>query len=267
MITYPIGFFASGLDADATAYIEAINDAGGTVSSTVQDGIYSMFTNLKAAGLYNKLWAMWPIIGGNADSHKINAINPGTRDLTFSGGWTHNSNGALANGTDAYAATGYVVKDNYGLTGTAWGWYNTNPVNPTGEAYIGSIYNTSPQRWASVQRSSGRLDWGANSRGNITYAVNQLGSTIISGGYPTGYVSWTIDDTYQGSGILDTDPVYADNPYEQYLGAMNLNGSAYGFVADRYVFAFISQTLTQSEQYDMQDQINGINSVQNRNTY
>jgi hypothetical protein len=53
--------------------------------------------------------ALYPFVGGSDASHKYNLKDP--RDLNaayrlvFSGGWTHSANGALPNGTNAFADT------------------------------------------------------------------------------------------------------------------------------------------------------------------
>ena len=97
-----------GGDADADAYIFAVVTAGGTVDATIEAAVDTLFVDLKAAGLYSKMSFMHPYVGGVADSNKINAINPGTNDLTFTGAFTHNSLGTLATTQTAVANTGWV---------------------------------------------------------------------------------------------------------------------------------------------------------------
>lgn len=95
----------SAMDADALAFINAI----GTLTTLQQDAIYSLVGDLKLYGVWTKMKAIYPFIGGTASSHKFNLKDP--RDLnaafrlTFSGGWTHASTGALPNGSNGYANT------------------------------------------------------------------------------------------------------------------------------------------------------------------
>jgi hypothetical protein len=53
--------------------------------------------------------AVYPMVGGTANSHKFNLVNPVDTDaayrLVFNGGWTHSATGALPNGSNAYADT------------------------------------------------------------------------------------------------------------------------------------------------------------------
>jgi hypothetical protein len=53
--------------------------------------------------------ALYPFVGGTAETHKFNLINPLDTNaafrLAFNGGWTHDSNGVTPNGTNGYANT------------------------------------------------------------------------------------------------------------------------------------------------------------------
>jgi len=59
-----------GGDDDATAYINAIISGGGTLSTPQQTAINTFFVDLKADGIYNKLYFMHPFLGGVANSNK-----------------------------------------------------------------------------------------------------------------------------------------------------------------------------------------------------
>lgn len=277
MITLPIGFYASvaagtggtgGYDPNAQAYINAVLAAGGTLNTTTQDAVNMLFLGLKATTIYNKLWSMFPIVGGTEAAHAINALNPGTRDLTFVGGWTHGPTGAEGNNTNTAARTGYIPQNNYGLSGTSWGWYNNKSVTLVGERYIGALNNIGPQKWMSVQLSSGRTDWGADSVLTLDLSGGQTGMYILSGGFPaSNNLSATKNDNYFGSGTYNTSATYADQPYELYMGALNLDNSVYGSTDQRFAFYFIGTTLTQNEQETLSYIINNFQAMIGRNSY
>ncbi len=92
-------------DADAQAFI----DAASITDATQKDAINTLVIALKDGGVWVKSLALYPMVGGTAAKHKFNLKDP--RDLnaafrlTFFGGWTHGANGALPNGTTAYADT------------------------------------------------------------------------------------------------------------------------------------------------------------------
>ena len=115
MIPLPVGFMSSGPDKDATNYIDAILAAGGSLTSFDQYSINTLFSDLKAAGLYSKIDVMYPFMGGNAAANAINAKNNPTYNLTFNGTWFHNalgSRGTDANGNTSYANTNWSLNDN-----------------------------------------------------------------------------------------------------------------------------------------------------------
>ena len=92
-------------DADALAFVTAAS----ITNTTQQSAINTLVTQLKGYGIWTKMKAVYPFVGGNASAHKFNLIDP--RDLnaafrlTFSGGWTHSATGALPNGSNAFANT------------------------------------------------------------------------------------------------------------------------------------------------------------------
>ena len=95
------------LDADAQAFITAT----GITDLTQKIAINNLVLGLKSNNIWSKMSAIYPFVGGTATTHKFNLKNPldtdGAFRLVFSGGWTHSSNGALTNGTNAFAETNY----------------------------------------------------------------------------------------------------------------------------------------------------------------
>jgi len=92
-------------DADAIAFI----DAAAITDLTQQSAINTLVISLKTNSLWTKIKAAYPLIGGTSSSHKFNLKNPLDTDaayrLTFSGGWSHDSNGITGNGLNSYCHT------------------------------------------------------------------------------------------------------------------------------------------------------------------
>jgi hypothetical protein len=88
-----------------TAWIAAT----GETDLTILGALNTLESDLTTYGLTSKMKALYPFVGGTAAKHKYNFMDARDLDaafrLTFSGGWTHSSNGALPNGTNAYADT------------------------------------------------------------------------------------------------------------------------------------------------------------------
>lgn len=95
-------------DGDSTAP-KAFIIAANITDATQISAIYSLAFGLQQYGLWSKMKAIYPMVGGVASSHKYNLKDPRDLDaafrLQFNGGWTHSSTGALPNGTNAYANT------------------------------------------------------------------------------------------------------------------------------------------------------------------
>ena len=93
-----------GNDADAQAFITATGISGTNATATNQ-----LVIDLKAANIWTKMKAIYPMVGGTATAHKFNLKNPLDTDaafrLSFIGGGTHSSNGYQPNGINAYANT------------------------------------------------------------------------------------------------------------------------------------------------------------------
>ena len=103
-----VGTIPTPGDPDANAYISAVTTAGGSLSGAEETAIQDFYVGLKADGIYSKLYTMYPFIGGVANSNKINALNPGTNDLTFTGTWTHSVSGSFGiRNVSTYADTGF----------------------------------------------------------------------------------------------------------------------------------------------------------------
>lgn len=96
---------SASTDRDAAAFLEA----AGIYKSDERKAIYELVRLLKQYGLWSKMKAIYPFIGGTATTHKWNLKDPRDLDaafrLTFSGGWTHNSSGALGNTTNTVSDT------------------------------------------------------------------------------------------------------------------------------------------------------------------
>ena len=91
----------SSVDPDAQAFITA----AGITNPTQQTAINTLVVSLKANGLWTKMSAIYPFVGGTATSHKWNLKDTTQYQITWIGGVTHNANGITGNGSNAYGDT------------------------------------------------------------------------------------------------------------------------------------------------------------------
>lgn len=73
---------------------------------TEQTAIGNLKSDLINSGLWDKMWVIFPFIGGTSLSHSINLKDPRNLDVArrmrWFGGITHDSNGVKGNGIDGY---------------------------------------------------------------------------------------------------------------------------------------------------------------------
>jgi hypothetical protein len=116
-----------GLDTDATAF----SLAAGLTDTTQKSAVNTLVKDLKRYGLWTKIKAFYPFVGGNAESHRLNLVNTQIYSLTFSGGWIHDSNGVKSNGSNTIADTQLNLRSAFGANSTEhnFGIYiNDNPI-------------------------------------------------------------------------------------------------------------------------------------------
>jgi hypothetical protein len=130
------------LDPDAQAFLTA----AGITNLTIINAINNLVLDLKGYGIWSKMKAIYPFVGGTASTHKWNLKDPqdtnGAFRLVFSGGWTHSANGALPNGTNAFADTFFNLST------------QTTSTNVSGGAYIRDNAITAGASFGAVQNSS-----------------------------------------------------------------------------------------------------------------
>lgn len=108
-------------DLYAEAYLAEVLNQGGTgITPTVSAATKTFFNTLVNNSLWNKLDALYPYVGGTANSHMLNAVDPRDLDaayrITWYGGMGHDSNGITPNGSNAFGNTHYIPDNNF--TGT-----------------------------------------------------------------------------------------------------------------------------------------------------
>ena len=94
-------------DPDAGAFINATGIGG-----IEAEAINSLVNELKAGNVWSSILALYPYVGGTAQTCKFNLINPQDTNtayrLTFAGTWTFDSKGATPNGAGGTYADTYV---------------------------------------------------------------------------------------------------------------------------------------------------------------
>jgi hypothetical protein len=129
-----------GIDPSAQAFITAA-----VITDPTQiTAINNLVVGMKADGIWTKMKAIYPFVGGTASTHKYNLKDPRDLDaafrLVFNGGWTHSSNGATPNGTNGYADTKLNAIGNLTNNNMHISYYVRNyTLSVSGKVLIGSV--------------------------------------------------------------------------------------------------------------------------------
>jgi hypothetical protein len=228
------------LDGDAEAFI----NAAGITDATQISAINTLVISLKNQGLWTKMYAIYPFVGGTATTHKFNLKNPADTNaayrLSFVGGWTHSANGALPNGTNGYANTNLNIASNLILTNHSFGIYSrTNQVG--GNFVYGGFDGT-----GFLQNNYGAGNFVSGGIATlISYTANP--STNLLMGSRTAVNAFS---SYRGTTLLATNTanIVALPPVVFFLGARNDGGSPVLYNSIQYAFAFLGQGLSAIEQ-------------------
>lgn len=220
-------FFESLFDPAAAAFFSATGITDPTIQSAVNDLVIAM----KADGVWDECDAIYPFVGGDSTTHSYNLKDTSTYQITFSGGWTHNSNGITGNGSNTYADTGWNPTTVGRNTDGHMSIYSRTNYNSPSALMSDMGCGSSPAESLMALSNGGTTYWIWNSavlsnaygntqghymtRRNASNTIGvKNGSTIVSGGTGSGYPNRNM-----------------------YIGAQNTTSGAARWTTRNYAFA------------------------------
>ena len=237
-------------ERDAWAFL----DAAKITSSRQQRAIIELVRGLRHAQLWSKMKAIYPFVGGTATTHKFNLKDPRDVDaafrLSFSGGWTHASTGALPNGTNAYADTFLRIADNYSTRFMSMSYYarTDSNITYTSNGLMGAFRN--PNMFAYLLPGETLLHYNINSSTVATaFSTNEKGHWIGSRENNTSlkvYKNATTHATATGDASTSNLTGFSSKIF---VGALSNNSDtlAYAFTDCGCAFATIGDGLTDTD--------------------
>ena len=232
-------------DPDAQLFFNAQTAAGVTLTTTQKNAVNQWVVDAKAAGIWTKFKAVYPMVGGTATAHKFNLKNPADTNaafrLNFVGGWTHSSNGALPNGTNAYAQTYLTPSISLSINNSHISFYSRTNYNTI------SIDIGSQQVGNTPSLAIGGMSTYEFYRIN-DYTFSTV-STVNSLGFRLGSrSSSTVKKMVSNNSITDTNVTSTGIPNQSLLiGAYQDNGGINYYSARQCAFASIGDGLTDAE--------------------
>jgi hypothetical protein len=238
-----------GDDNDAAAFLQE----AGIADYMQQRAIFELVSRLKGAGLWSKMKAIYPFVGGTASSHKWNLKDPQDTDaafrLSFSGGWTHSATGADPNGTNAYANTFCVPSVDLPLADHHISVYNREDTSGASiKCEIGAIESGGAFKYLVIYSKFSSLTYmvsgdnifpnfaNTDSRGLYTIAK---GADISLDGFKNATKSLTASQTSTTGG---TRPAYS-----LYIGAANQDNGGTLWSDREVAFASVGNDLTDTD--------------------
>lgn len=254
----------ASLDSDALAFITA----AGITDTTQYNAIVKLVVDLKTYGLWTKMKAIYPFVGGTASTHKWNLKDPRDLDvafrLVFNGGWTHSTNGATPNGTNAFANT-----------------YFNPSLNITINSGHISIYSRTIS--SQIADQPARAFDGTNDM-QISPNINISGFSFVAmvGGSEVAVASntdcrglflstRTANNSLKGfknTSTLATNTTIATHTYPNanlFLGAANASGSPANYSILQQSFASIGDGLTDTEAANLYTAVQTFQTTLSRN--
>lgn len=243
--------------SDAQAFINAT----GITDATQKSAINTLVDDLKSYGIWSKMKAIYPMVGGAATTHKFNLKDPRDLDaafrLVFNGGWTHSGTGALPNGTTAYADTKLIPSVSLTLNNASLSYYSRTNGYVLGVEIGARVWNMSDVSLGIYGSSvlTGRVNTYSNSA-NISIS-DTLGLYQIT--RTGGSTQKVFKNGASNSASITTSTIAVNYPI--YLSVLNVGGTATYFSNRQCSFASIGDGLTDTEAANLYTAVQNFNTT------
>jgi len=226
----------------AQQFFSRVTTAGGILSTTEQNAISQLVLDLISFGLWDKMKAIYPMVGASAAACAQN-LKSSSFTGTFNGGWTYASTGITGNGTSGYMETGLIPSTTLSQNSTHLSVYVRTNVNARSAMGVANDTN-------------GVHELGLNPRvnGNVEVRINAPASAITTSSDSSAF--------HIGSRILSSQIKYYRNnntpntlsnnstglsTFSFVIGAVRLGSSIFNYFQGQISFASIGDGLTDTE--------------------
>jgi hypothetical protein len=240
-----------GIDPDAQAFLTAT----GITNPTEVSALNQLVSDLKTNNLWSNMYAIYPVLGGTATTHKYNLkdaqdLNSAYR-LTFSSGWSHSSLGMTPNGS-AYADTHLIPSSVQTAYNTAYGYYSRSNIQGT-EIDLGATTNLDEpnsrvalhSKWSDANAYYDQYSQSA-SNGRLTFSMSGIDTlglmtmTRTANNDQRGFVK----GIQRGFSSVVANTALPSRSL--WIGAYNVSSFAYGS-SKQCAFAFASDGLNATQ--------------------
>jgi len=250
------GAGGASFDADAQAFFDRVTTAGGTLSTTEKNATNQLVLDMKTAGIWSSMKAIYPMVGASAAACAQN-LKSSSFTGTFSSGWTFAASGATPNGTSAFLNSGLNASSNLSITSLSFGGYTSSTANRATDSYHGA----SPPAYLMHSFKSY----------NVCEFYRPLGGALQILGGTVGMV--------QANQLLTSSKIYRNNTtgasgtitiaslpnQNMYIGGINSNGTAAFFDNHLISYYYYADGFTDTQASDHYTAVQAFQTTLSRN--
>lgn len=249
-------------DPNAQAFITAAN----ITDPTQKSAINQLVVDLKGYGIWTKMKAIYPFVGGTASTHKYNLKDPRDLDaafrLVFNGGWTHSSNGATPNGTNGYANTKLIPSTSLAANSSHLSFYSRSNISQIVSEMGSRNGNDSTGILLVIGRSLNTSQYRVNTGAiYINYSdTNSLGMMTVN------RTASNLQNSFRNGVLKSTDTTSSNGltTLEITISGWNI-GYISGYSSKQCAFATIGDGLTNTEATDLYSAVQAFQTTLSRN--
>ncbi len=220
-----------GFDADAQAFFDRVTTAGGTLTTTEKNATNQLVLDMKSAGIWTPMKAIYPMVGASAAACAQN-LKSSSFTGTFSSGWTFASTGVRGNGSSTYMDTGINDLNDLGSTPTISVYLNLTGSNPGWQ--LGVFTSGTDLTGISVNNNATAANFI-----NLRTAIGADFTETFTGGLYTGTTDSTNNIVYKNNVNKATAlKISTGLNRNHYLGALNGNSGAFVWSDSRIASVF-----------------------------
>jgi hypothetical protein len=271
MILASHGLIASQIasfDADAVAFFGRVTTAGGSLSATEKAAVNTLVVDMKAAGIWSAMKAIYPMVGASAAACAQN-LKSSSFTGTFTSGWTFASTGVTPNGTSAFFNSTLIPDNHLTLNNTHLSVYSRTNVS-SNVTDIGTNDNATTYLplFKMILRDI------TNSYNSFQYSfesgqILKVSNTDSQGMYISSRTSNISHKAYKNSSNIATVTSLNNqtriSKFSVYISASNNNGVAAEFSDRQCAFASIGDGLTDTQASNFYTAVQAFQTTLSRN--
>jgi hypothetical protein len=256
--------FGPTIDPDAQAFFDRVTAAGGTLSATEQTATNQLVLDMKAAGIWTAMRAVYPMVGASAAACAQN-LKSSSFTGTFSSGWTFASTGITPNGTSAYMDTTLTMSSAESINFAYGGYTRTNVGSAfgviTGARICGSEFFIAG-KWTAASNEP-FLNMGTS--GYIFGASNQSAGLFQGSRTATNAMSFRRNNASLGTSTFTETATANTSPF--YIGAASDNNSpaAQTYTPDEIALVYYCAGLTNTQMDNVYTAVQAFQTTLSRN--